>query len=58
MSAESTELMGGFAIPSFLKQRRLGLQYATFGLRLSRENGRTPWRPARTPSSPSASRPS
>jgi hypothetical protein len=35
-----TELMGGFAIPSFLKTRRLGLQYATFGLRLSRDTER------------------
>jgi hypothetical protein len=35
-----TELMGGFAIPSFLKQRRLGLQYASFGLRLSRDTER------------------
>lgn len=35
-----TELMGGFAIPDFLKKRRLGLQYATFGLRLSRDTER------------------
>lgn len=35
-----TELMGGFAIPGFLKKRRLGLQYATFGLRLSRDTER------------------
>ncbi len=35
-----TELMGGFAIPSFLKKRRLGLTYATFGLRLSRDTER------------------
>jgi hypothetical protein len=35
-----TELMGGFAIPSFLKTRRLGLQYATFGLRLCRDTER------------------
>lgn len=35
-----TELMGGFAIPDFLKKRRLGLRYATFGLRLSRDTER------------------
>ena len=35
-----TELMGGFAIPSFLKKRRQGLQYATFGLRLARDTER------------------
>lgn len=35
-----TELMGGFAIPSFLKKRRLGRQYATFGLRLARDTER------------------
>ena len=35
-----TELMGGFAIPDFIKARRLGLRYATMGLRLSRDTER------------------
>jgi hypothetical protein len=35
-----TELMGGFAIPDFLKKRRLGLKYLTMGLPLSRDTER------------------
>lgn len=35
-----TELMGGFAIPGFLKQRRRGLRYALLGLRLTRDTER------------------
>lgn len=35
-----TELMGGFAIPSFLKQYRPGLQYLFIGLRLNRDTER------------------
>jgi len=32
-----TELMGGFAIPSFLKDYRKGRQYLLLGLRLTRD---------------------
>ncbi|WP_127477637.1 SIR2 family protein [Sulfurivermis fontis] len=35
-----TKLMGGFAIPSFLKQRRQGLRYLLLGLRLTRDTER------------------
>lgn len=35
-----TELMGGFAIPSFLKQYRKGKQYLFLGLRLTRDSER------------------
>lgn len=35
-----TELMGGFAIPPFLKRRRTGLSYLTVGLRLNRDTPR------------------
>jgi len=35
-----TELMGGFAIPDFLKQYRLGKQYLLLGLRLNRDTER------------------
>jgi len=35
-----TELMGGFAIPSFLKQRRQGMRYLLLGLRLTRDTER------------------
>ncbi len=35
-----TELMGGFAIPDFLKQHRLGKQYLLLGLRLNRDTER------------------
>ncbi len=35
-----TELMGGFAIPSFLKAYRRGRRYAFFGLRLLRDTER------------------
>ena len=35
-----TELMGGFAIPDFLKQQRLGKQYLLLGLRLNRDTER------------------
>ncbi len=35
-----TELMGGFAIPSFLKERRLGKRYLILGLRLTRDTER------------------
>jgi hypothetical protein len=35
-----TELMGGFAIPSFLKQKREGLRYLLMGLRLNRDTER------------------
>ena len=35
-----TELMGGFAIPSFLKERRQGRQYLLMGLRLNRDTER------------------
>jgi len=35
-----TELMGGFAIPSFLKERRIGKQYLFIGLRMTRDTER------------------
>lgn len=35
-----TELMGGFAIPAFLKQLRVGKQYLLLGLRLTRDTER------------------
>ncbi len=35
-----TELMGGFAIPSFLKESRPGKQYLFLGLRLTRDSER------------------
>lgn len=35
-----TELMGGFAIPGFLKQRRAGLKYLVAGIRLNRDTQR------------------
>ncbi len=35
-----TELMGGFAIPAFLKARRQGLRYLVAGLRLNRDTQR------------------
>jgi hypothetical protein len=35
-----TELMGGFAIPAFLKAYRKGLQYCLLGLRLTRDTER------------------
>ena len=35
-----TELMGGFAIPDFLKARRRGLQYLLIGMRLNRDTER------------------
>ncbi len=35
-----TELMGGFAIPSFLKEYRKGRQYLLLGLRLTRDTER------------------
>ncbi len=35
-----TELMGGFSIPSFLKERRVGKQYLLMGLRLNRDTER------------------
>lgn len=35
-----TELMGGFAIPGFLKTRRQGLKYLVAGLRLNRDTQR------------------
>ncbi|MBK1701646.1 SIR2 family protein [Thiococcus pfennigii] len=35
-----TELMGGFAIPSFLKDYRIGRQYVLLGLRLTRDTER------------------
>lgn len=35
-----TELMGGFAIPEFLKPRRQGLRYLVGGLRLNRDTQR------------------
>lgn len=35
-----TELMGGFAIPPFLKQRREGLRYLVGGIRLNRDTPR------------------
>lgn len=35
-----TELMGGFAIPGFLKKRRMGLKYVLAGVRLNRDTER------------------
>lgn len=35
-----TELMGGFAIPGFLKTRRVGLKYLVAGMRLNRDTQR------------------
>lgn len=35
-----TELMGGFAIPSFLKQQRKGMRYLLIGLSLTRDTER------------------
>lgn len=35
-----TELMGGFSIPAFLKERRQGKQYLLMGLRLNRDTER------------------
>ena len=35
-----TEMMGGFALPAFLKQRRGGLRYLVAGLRLNRDTQR------------------
>ncbi len=35
-----TELMGGFAIPGFLKQRRRGMNYVLLGMRLNRDTER------------------
>jgi hypothetical protein len=35
-----TELMGGFGMPAFLKQSRLGKQYLLIGLRLNRDTER------------------
>ncbi len=35
-----TELMGGFAIPDFLKERRKGLRYLFLGMRLTRDTER------------------
>lgn len=35
-----TELMGGFGVPAFLKQRRQGLRYLLLGLRLKRDTER------------------
>lgn len=35
-----TELMGGFAIPSFLKEHRKGKQYLLIGMRLTRDSER------------------
>ena len=35
-----TELMGGFAIPGFLKARRRGLKYVLLGMRLTRDTER------------------
>ena len=35
-----TELMGGFAIPSFLKQYRKGIRYLLLGMRLTRDTER------------------
>lgn len=35
-----TELMGGFAIPSFLKEKRKGLKYVLVGMRLTRDTER------------------
>lgn len=35
-----TELMGGFAIPSFIKEKRVGKQYLFMGLRMNRDTER------------------
>lgn len=35
-----TELMGGFAIPTFLKKKRKGLKYVLLGMRLTRDTER------------------
>jgi hypothetical protein len=35
-----TELMGGFAVPPFLKPRRLGKRYLLLGMRLDRDSER------------------
>jgi len=35
-----TELMGGFALPRFLKERRRGVRYLTLGLRFTRDTER------------------
>jgi hypothetical protein len=35
-----TELMGGFALPAFLKESRKGMQYLLLGLRLNRDTER------------------
>lgn len=35
-----TELMGGFAIPAFLKEKRQGLKYVLLGMRLTRDTER------------------
>lgn len=35
-----TELMGGFAVPSFVKERRVGKEYLLMGLRLVRDTQR------------------
>ena len=35
-----TELMGGFAIPAFLKQKREGMRYLLLGMRLNRDTER------------------
>ena len=35
-----TELMGGFAIPSFLKEKRKGLKYVFLGMRFTRDTER------------------
>ena len=35
-----TELMGGFAVPAFLKRRREGLRYLFLGLRMLRDTER------------------
>lgn len=35
-----TELMGGFAVPAFIKQRRKGKRYLLMGLRLNRDTER------------------
>jgi hypothetical protein len=35
-----TELMGGFAVPSFVKARRKGKRYLLLGMRLNRDSER------------------
>lgn len=35
-----TELMGGFAVPDFVKDRRIGKKYVTLGLRFTRDTER------------------